>query len=1204
MPQRPPRLPVLLIGQRPNRAPPRFPDKTAAARHSLPSVVPMHGAIAIAALVAVVTSVTGVQGQAWLNDCERLSPTSTQPCRCRGSARVLADTEWVPSTCAAIASFRQQLKERCQRRYFLLAERIPHFASCARPLLEDRATLEALKCGTGALNQQQRQMLQQQTLKLPELCLLAHREAYNCAAGDAVCASQLLWRTIVAQVALIGLAFAATVLVAALWEAVEHVKAGRRLRAKQSGQRVGLTMRESVAQSLASGGMGHAVEIVPLVASSITCINFVLFRYFTTLPQMDSYPDLLYAMDIMCSATIAAAYALGMLLAPRKLVYVLSPIALVDLVTVVPTLTLWATGKEFVGFPFLRFLRLMRMATALSRVRLVDEDDKIAMKTITILLTLAAVVYCGACFVMVVEEVGDPPVVTTSGEWGSNQRFTMHEALYFMVVTLTTVGYGDYTPITFFGRLVNVLMIAAAAVFLPMQANQLTELYKTVGTPRMKRYTGRRGRHVVVIGELSSTSCVEFLHEFFHPEHGGGAPKLVLLNTGPPAPRLQALISSVPQFAGTLYLEGDAMQVGDLLRARVPSAVAVFLLCKQYAPVAAGTEDNKAAMCAMLVRKVAPECRLLVQLLSNTYTGALRSLGGMDDDSIMRASELRQQILAKSCACPGFSTLVSNLCLSDSGPASQQQSASEAEFQYGSMMEVHNRELGAWFDGKVFHEAVASVWEVTGAILVGMQVLGEPEATMFTPAEQVMQAGDHGIFIAADSTHAAMAASMANAGDQQRERLPLSSVAILQTELAGVLPGGYDRFVCRSSVGAASGAAAGAAVAGTLAARGASDVGWEEEQVALEESQRAVLAHAATEARRQVKELLRSIDAITTPQPPGSPVASVQQHAAIHNRWMALPKTMHDGATDVFVRSKPPTRIHKHTVVCGLPADLDLFLATLRASSLQDPGPVVILSPATPPAAEWERVQRNHRNVYFVEGRAVEEHALQRARISQAAVVLIMAHNSAAAEQDDTLISDAPVILAFNMIVNLVRKSAHVMAELAHPSNGKFLGERAVLITAAQYASLERLARPARNSVLPLDDSLASLVSMHKAGLAHARSPTRPLAALDEGSGSDDKDEDDEAAPPETHKYELMQRRGLKQGDSKPEEEQGLNSLLSSYMSGQFFSASLFTGITAQVRFAASPRPPTSAHHAINGSHASRATCCRSWCESATRMCC
>jgi voltage-gated potassium channel len=50
---------------------------------------------------------------------------------------------------------------------------------------------------------------------------------------------------------------------------------------------------------------------------------------------------------------------------------------------------------------------------------------------------------------------------------------TFFDAIYFSVVTLTTVGFGDITPVSPYGRIITVLIIISGIVFIPWQVRNL-----------------------------------------------------------------------------------------------------------------------------------------------------------------------------------------------------------------------------------------------------------------------------------------------------------------------------------------------------------------------------------------------------------------------------------------------------------------------------------------------------------------------------------------------------------------------------------------------------------------------------------------------------------------------------------------------------------------------------------------------------------
>lgn len=104
--------------------------------------------------------------------------------------------------------------------------------------------------------------------------------------------------------------------------------------------------------------------------------------------------------------------------------------------------------------PFLRPLALLRLVTL---VRIVGRTGGNALRGRTTLYLAGAtvlIVYTGALAVLDAERGAPGTRITSFGD-----------ALWWAVVTITTVGYGDYAPVTVLGRVIAVaLMIAGIAV--------------------------------------------------------------------------------------------------------------------------------------------------------------------------------------------------------------------------------------------------------------------------------------------------------------------------------------------------------------------------------------------------------------------------------------------------------------------------------------------------------------------------------------------------------------------------------------------------------------------------------------------------------------------------------------------------------------------------------------------------------------------
>ncbi|RUT09611.1 ion transporter [Dulcicalothrix desertica PCC 7102] len=139
-----------------------------------------------------------------------------------------------------------------------------------------------------------------------------------------------------------------------------------------------------------------------------------------------------------------------------------------DLLSFYSIIDLLAILPFFLGATDISYIRLLRWFRILRLIRFVDskymfgisnEDGAIFAR---ILFTLFAIIFVFSGLIYQVEH----PVNPTSFR-------TFLDAFYFSVVTMTTVGFGDVTPISQPGRLLTVFMILTGIALVPWQIGDL-----------------------------------------------------------------------------------------------------------------------------------------------------------------------------------------------------------------------------------------------------------------------------------------------------------------------------------------------------------------------------------------------------------------------------------------------------------------------------------------------------------------------------------------------------------------------------------------------------------------------------------------------------------------------------------------------------------------------------------------------------------
>lgn len=181
-----------------------------------------------------------------------------------------------------------------------------------------------------------------------------------------------------------------------------------------------------------------------------------------TLPDLS--PRMQYLLYILETAVIiifTVEYALRIYVADKRLAYIFSPLGIIDLLAILPFYILLGGADSRA----VRAMRLLRIARTLKLFRYNQAADRllravvIAKEEIVLFFSLTAIsLYLAASGIHFFESEVQPD------KFGS-----IFHGLWWAVVTLTTVGYGDVYPITTGGRLFTflILMIGMGIIAVP-----------------------------------------------------------------------------------------------------------------------------------------------------------------------------------------------------------------------------------------------------------------------------------------------------------------------------------------------------------------------------------------------------------------------------------------------------------------------------------------------------------------------------------------------------------------------------------------------------------------------------------------------------------------------------------------------------------------------------------------------------------------
>jgi voltage-gated potassium channel len=248
------------------------------------------------------------------------------------------------------------------------------------------------------------------------------------------------------------------------------------------------------------------------------------------------YKDIrtLFWFDVVDQIT-CSIYALEFLLrfyvAPQRIDFILSYSSFLD-IAVIFTFFAFEWTKSDVSWYFISISRLVRIARLIDFVlQLIKTKISLINRQIfTIVATIVLLTFVSSGIIQLFENL------------------SFHDALYFSVVTISTIGYGDIVPKTAGGKTVVIGLIIVTFIIIPKQIGDLITLINMRSVYSRAIYKKNEDiDHLVVTGNIEIEGATTFCSEVFHPDHGNYTKHVVLLQESEPSQEVMGLLRN-PQY--------------------------------------------------------------------------------------------------------------------------------------------------------------------------------------------------------------------------------------------------------------------------------------------------------------------------------------------------------------------------------------------------------------------------------------------------------------------------------------------------------------------------------------------------------------------------------------------------------------------------------------------------------------------------------
>jgi len=500
-----------------------------------------------------------------------------------------------------------------------------------------------------------------------------------------------------------------------------------------------------------SSGVGVAWDILQILLSLIAMALYIVSTY------QDEKPTWIFLLEVALTLVFTVDYCLRMYLAENKFDHFFSFFPMVDFMSIIPfvieEIYKSVSGVDNNG-PTLQFLRLARFLRIMRLLRIMKMYRIFRLAKTEVERGILELIFIVSCLVFI--SAG----LMYEAESVDNPKFEyFHSTLYFIVVALSTVGFGDIFPESALGRTLMMFIICAGLVIVPLQTSRVIELV-ALERKYLGAYIGRPdARHIVVAGHLSAEEILGFIKEFYHVNHtdtlrDGMLPtSIVFLSPKDPTPAMEDIINSPALPSNTLkYLKGSLTDDKSMERALLSNAKAVFLLADNFAPP--DRDEDSANILALIVmirhlmsvppsivghtfgggtvvdhRPSRGKVKTFIQVMDTKNESRVAALPMQTLRCTVGVHSLKMRILGFGCSNPGGLALLHNLTRSFAFSERLDRPASTASTTFDAYLagidnEIYQIDLtveGGHWKGKTFQELTSRVYATYGALVIGIE---------------------------------------------------------------------------------------------------------------------------------------------------------------------------------------------------------------------------------------------------------------------------------------------------------------------------------------------------------------------------------------------------------------------------------------------------------------------------------------------------
>jgi voltage-gated potassium channel len=223
-----------------------------------------------------------------------------------------------------------------------------------------------------------------------------------------------------------------------------------------------VTMYDIIFEADSAAGRLFDISLLFAILASITVVSLETVPDYRDHAGLNTFFD---ATEWFLTILFTIEYFLRLVCSRHPIRYAFSFWGIIDLLSILPSYVTFFAGGSQRSFVILRSVRLLRVFRVLKLWRMMNEADELAAaiwrvrnKIIVFLSVVLVAVTISGTLMYHIETIR-PNMVETNGLDPNSQFTSIPQSMYWAIVTMTTVGYGDVVPQTSVGKVISAMLI-------------------------------------------------------------------------------------------------------------------------------------------------------------------------------------------------------------------------------------------------------------------------------------------------------------------------------------------------------------------------------------------------------------------------------------------------------------------------------------------------------------------------------------------------------------------------------------------------------------------------------------------------------------------------------------------------------------------------------------------------------------------------